>query len=442
MEIRHRPDGHRALDRRIAAIALPALATLAADPLYDLCDTAILGHLGTHQLAGAAIASRILGLGYAIFIFLLFGTTASVARLIGANRARDAVAEAIGAMWLGVALGVGAAVVVGLGGHGLIGAMGGHGSVAEHAWTYLSVSLLGFPAFMLVMGGTAYRRGQGDTRTPFVIAVATVAANLIIEVTLVYGFGFGVGASALGTVIAKWTGAIVYIALVSGAARRLGATVRPHLATIVRLLRVGGDLIVRTVALQLTIVVATALAARHGATQLAAYSIAMQIWMFCAYVSDGLEIAGHTLVAGELGRISAEGARLVARRIMAWSLRLGLLVGVIVLGFRDVVPAAFTDDVRVAHATALALIWVALLQPLNAVAFALDGILVGAGDQRFLAKAMVAAFAVFGCVALVIRGDGSGAGAIFVALGAFMAVRSVAGLARFAGDCWIRLGAV
>ena len=429
------------IDRRIAALAIPALATLAADPLYDLCDTAILGHLGTHQLAGAALASRILALGYAIFIFLLFGTTASVARLIGAGRRRDAASEAVAAMWLGAALGIGAVIVVGFAGRTLISVLGGSGAVAGYAWTYLWVSLAGFPAFMLVMAGTGYLRGNGNTRLPLAVALTTVGGNLVIEIVLVYGFGFGVGASALGTVIAKWAGAIIYLVLVARSANRLGAARRPNIAAIRRLARVGRDLIVRTIALHLAVVGATGLAARQGATELAAYSIAFEIWMFGAYVSDGLEIAGHALVGGALGRNDADEARHIARRILTWSVRVGIGVGVIILVTHTLLPRAFTSDATLRAAAASALIGVACLQPINAVAFALDGILVGASDQHFLARAMLLALAAFVVAALVADATITGLGGVLLAATTGMAVRCAAGLARYRSDRWIKLGA-
>src|SRR5262249_37809903 len=151
-----------------------AALALATDPLYDLCDTAILGHVGTAQLAGAALASRILAFGYAAFVFLMFGTTAAVARREGAGEHREATEQATTAAWLAGAIGMAAASVFALCGKQLISLLGGRGAVARHAWTYLSVSLAGMPAFTLVLAGVGFLRGRHDTRTPLAIAAGAV----------------------------------------------------------------------------------------------------------------------------------------------------------------------------------------------------------------------------------------------------------------------------
>ena len=303
-----------AWDRRIASIAIPATIALATEPLYDLVDTAILGHLGTSQLAGAALAMRVLGLGNSVFIFLMFGTTAAVAKRLGAGDERGATRAAVDAAWLAVALGSAAAVVLALCGQWAIGALGGHGAVATTAWIYLRTSLFGLPAFTLLMAGVGTLRGRGDARTPLRVAAASVTANLAIEVLLIYGLGYGVGASALGTVIAKWGAAAITIALVAAWARRHGASWRPT-RRVRELAVVGRDLLVRTTLLIATLTAASALAAHRGAVTLAAHSVVASVWMFSAYVNDGLEVAAQSLVAHEIGAGRSDGAVAVARAL-------------------------------------------------------------------------------------------------------------------------------
>ena len=422
--------GSRSLDRRIAALAIPAMAGLLTDPLYDLCDTAILGHLGTRQLAGAALASRVLALGYATFIFLMFGTTAAVARFSGAGRPRDAIEEGVGAAWLGVGLGVAAAGVIGLAGPTLIDWFGGTAGVAADAWTYLSVSLVGFPAFMVVMAGTGDLRGTANTRLPLVIAVISVGANLIGELVAIVGLGLGVGASAATTVLAKWGSAITYLVILNRRARRLGARTQPHAATMRRLLVVGRDLVVRTAALLLTLSIATALAARQGAVALAAHSIAFGIWQFAAYISDGTEVAGQALVAHALGAGRPHDAAVAARRLLVWAVGVGLTLTIIIVACRTVLPRVFSDDPEVVSATQGILWWVAALQPINACAFALDGVWVGAGRQRFLALAMGGAALVFVATVTGARTVGAGLWPIWAGLGAFMVARLLPALGQ------------
>ena len=408
-----------AWDRRIASIAIPATIALATEPLYDVVDTAILGHLGTTQLAGAALAMRVLGLGNSVFIFLMFGTTAAVAKRLGAGDERGATRAAVDAAWLAVALGSAAAVVLALCGRWAIGALGGHGAVATTAWIYLRTSLFGLPAFTLLMAGVGTLRGRGDARTPLRVAAASVTANLAIEVLLIYGLGYGVGASALGTVIAKWGAAATTIALVAAWERQHGASWRPT-RRVRELAVVGRDLLVRTTLLIATLTAASALAAHRGAVTLAAHSVVASVWMFSAYVNDGLEVAAQSLVAHEIGAGRSDGAVAVARRILWWSARLGLSLAVVVAVTRSPLAALFTDDPAVRAAAATPLWIVAAIQPLNSIAFALDGILVGWERVRVLATIMAVATAAFALTA----GTAPSLVRIWLGIAAMMVVRA------------------
>lgn len=424
---RRRTPGTRGVDREIRAIAVPAALALATDPLYDLCDTAILGHIGVAQLAGAALALRILAFGYAAFVFLMFGTTAAVARRHGAGHEREAAEQGVTAMWLAAAAGLVAAVVFGALGRTLIGWFGATGAVAEHAWTYLSISLAGLPAFTLVMAGVGFLRGHQDTRRPLVISAVTVTVNIVLEVSLVYGAGFGVGASAAGTVVAKWLGAAAYLVLVARSVARTGASWRPRRDAVRGQLVVGRDLVVRTVVLLTVFAAAQATAARLGVDELAGYAIAFQLWMFAAYAADGIEAAGQSLVAHRLGAGRPDEVALVVRRLLRWAALIGTGLGALLAAAAGLGPRVFTDDAAVAAVATTSLLWVAAMQPVNAVAFALDGILVGAARQRYLAGAMLTAGATFGIVIVVGRSLDWGLAGVWGAVVVFMATRAASG---------------
>jgi MATE family, multidrug efflux pump len=422
-------------------LAIPAFGALIAEPLYVLTDTAVVGHLGTPQLAGLAVASSVLLTLYAVFIFLAYGTTAAVSRLLGAGDEREAAHQAVQSMWLALLIGLGV-IVIGLGLSGrLVGWMGAEGAVATNALVYLRISLAGVPAMLLVLAGAGYLRGLQDTRTPLLVAIGTAAANLVIEVTLIYGLGQGIGASALATVLAQVGGAAVYVRRVGRAARRHGADLAPHPASLAVLARVGGDLLVRTAALRAALVVATAVAARLGSVDVAAHLIAFEIWNFLALGLDAIAIAGQAMVGRALGAGDGPGARDAGRRMIEWGVALGALIGVLVAVLRTVLPHLFTDDPEVLALATFLLLWVAALQPVNAVAFVLDGVLIGAGDMRFLAGAMIVAAAVFIPAALLVLALDAGIGWLWASLGLLMATRASTLLARFASDRWIVLGA-
>lgn len=427
-------------DREIARLAVPAFGALIAEPLYVLTDTAVIGHLGTPQLGGLAVASSVLLTLYAVFIFLAYGTTAAVGRLLGAGDERAAAHQAVQSMWL--ALGIGMAVT-GLGlalSEALVGWMGAEDAVRANALVYLRISLLGVPSMLLVLAGTGYLRGLQDTRTPLVIALGTAIANLVVEVVLIYGFGQGIGASALATVLAQTGGAAIYVQRVARAARCGGTALVPHGASLVGLARVGRDLVVRTAALRATLVVATAVAARLGTVDVAGHQVAFEIWSFLALTLDAVAIAGQAMVGRALGAGDGDMARSAARRMIEWSVALGVALGIATAALHSLLPRVFTSDEEVVALAGFLLLWVAALQPVNAVAFVLDGVLIGAGDMRFLAWAMVGAAAVFVPAALAVVALDLGIGWLWAALGLLMVTRAASLSARFATNRWLVLG--
>lgn len=428
-------------DAKIWALALPALGALVTEPLYVLADTAVVGHLGTPQLAGLAVASSALLALYSIFIFLAYGTTAAVSRLLGAGDERAAAHQAVQSLWLAGLTGVGVAALGLIAADPLVSLMGASAESHDFALTYLRISLLGTPAMLAVLGGTGYVRGLQDTRTPLVVAAGTALGNLALEVVLIFGLDFGIGASALSTVVAQIAAAAVYVRLIARAATARQVGLRPHGTTIRALIRVGGDLLVRTLALRAALTVSTAVAARMGTVEVAAYQIGWEVWSLLAYALDAVAIAGQAIVGRALGASDEAEARGASWRMIHWGIALGVLFGVLTALSRWLVPHAFTSDPQVIALAGFVLLWVAALQPVNAVAFVLDGVLIGAGDQRFLAKSMVAAAVLFVPLAVGVQLAGLGIGWLWAALGLLMFSRAALLLVRFAGRRWVVLGA-
>jgi putative MATE family efflux protein len=428
-------------DREIARLAVPAFGALIAEPLYVLTDTAVVGHIGTPQLGGLAVASSVLLTLYSVFIFLAYGTTAAVSRLVGAGDEREAAHQAVQSMWLALLIGLGVTALGLVLSDSLVGWMGASGAVRTNALIYLRISLLGVPSMLLVLAGTGYLRGLQDTRTPLLVAIGTAVANLVIEVVLIFGFDQGIGASALATVVAQTAGAVVYVRRLGVAARRQAADLAPHPASLAALGRVGRDLLVRTAALRAALVVATAVAARLGTVEVAAHQIAFEIWSFLALGLDAIAIAGQAMVGRALGAGRAAEARAQGRRMIEWGIALGVVVGVLVAALNTLLPQLFSGDAEVVALASFLLLWVAALQPINAVAFVLDGVLIGAGDMRFLARAMLGAAAVFIPAALAVLALDGGIGWLWASLGLLMATRAATLLARFTSDRWVVLGA-
>jgi putative MATE family efflux protein len=433
--------GRSPWDRQILRLAVPAFGALVAEPLYVLADTAVVGHLGTPELAGVAIASSVLLSLHALCIFLAYGTTGTVARLLGAGEERAAAHEAVQGLWLAWLLGWGLALVVFVLSPALVDLLGADGEVAGHALLYLRISLFGLPALLGALAGTGYLRGLQDTRTPLAVSIGSAGVNLVAEVVLIYGFGFGVGASALSTVAVQWGAAAVYVRAVGRPARRHQTRLRPEWSSLRRLLVVAGALVMRTSALRSALVLATAVAARMGTAQVAAHQIAFEVWSALALALDALAIAAQATVGRLLGASDAASARAAGNRILELGVLAGLGAGAAVAALHGVLPSVFTDDPAVVDQAGLVLWFVAAFQPLNGLVFALDGLLIGAGDLRFLAVAMVAAAAVFVVAGTLVLVSGAGLGWLWMAIGAFMAARLVPLLIRWRGTAWAIEGA-
>ena len=420
-------------DREIGRLALPALGALAAGPLYVLADTAIVGHLGTPQLAALALAGALLTTLTDLADFLSYGTTAQVARLHGAGEEARAAGVAAQALWLAAATGVLVLVLVQVLATPAIGLLGGEGRVAQECETYVRIAAFGVPFMLVALAGEGFLRGVSDLRTPLVILVTANALNVVLDLGFVYGLDWGLAGSAWGTVIAQ-------VLMGAAFARRMLAAPadsrRPDWARMRPLVRMGGDLTLRSLALLSAFVLGSALAARMGTAQIAAHNIAFQLFLFLALVLDAIAIAGQIIVGRALGAARAAEAWAASRRMIGWSVVVGGVVMGVLLAGTDLIPRAFTSDEEVIEQARAMWPLFALMQPAAAIIFALDGILIGAGDTRFLALAMLAALVVY----LPLAFAASTLTALWWALLALMGVRLVTAGARFVRGRWAVVG--
>ena len=435
-------DSRRRHDREILALALPAFGALVAEPLFVMADSAIVGHLGTPQLAGLGVAATTLTTGVNIFVFLAYATTAAVARRIGAGDRATAIQQGIDGIWLALALGVLVAAVIVPGAPLLTGLFGAPGNATGYAVTYLQISALGIPAMLAVLAATGVLRGLQDTRTPLTVAVAGFASNAVLNLVLVHGAGLGIAGSAWGTVIAQCGMAAVYLTVVVRGARRHGAPLRPDLAGIRACAGAGVPLLMRTVSLRAVLVIATAVAARLGDAQVAAHQILLTLWSLLAFALDAIAIAGQAVIGRSLGAGDPEGARSACRRMVGWGTAVGILLGVLVAAGRPLFIPLFTSDPAVREALLPALLVVAVSEPVCGAVFVLDGVLMGAGDGPYLAWAMVGTLAVFVPTALAVPALGGALTSLWWAMTLFMLTRLVFLWARTRSGRWIVTGAV
>ncbi|ADI08472.1 putative DNA-damage-inducible protein F [Streptomyces bingchenggensis BCW-1] len=429
-------------DREIVALALPAFGALVAEPLFVMVDSAVVGHLGTPQLAGLGVAAALLTTAVNIFVFLAYATTAAVARRVGAGDLAGALRQGLDGIWLALLLG-GAVIAVTLPtAPELVGLFGASGTATPHAVTYLRISSLGIPAMLVVLAATGVLRGLQDTRTPLYVAIGGFMANAALNAALVYGAGLGIAGSAWGTVIAQCAMAAVYLTVVVRGARRNGATLRPDLAGIRACAHAGVPLLVRTLALRAVMVIVTAMAARLGDDEVAAHQVVLSLWNLLAFALDAIAIAGQAIIGRYLGAGDAEGARAACRRMVQWGVASGVVLGLLVIAARPLFIPLFTSDPAVRDTLLPALLVTAVIQPVSGVVFVLDGVLMGAGDGAYLAGAMIVTLAVFAPVALLVPSLGGGLTALWWTMALMMTVRLVTLWLRTRSGRWIVTGAV
>ncbi|MBX9424112.1 MULTISPECIES: MATE family efflux transporter [Streptomyces] len=428
-------------DREIVSLALPAFGALVAEPLFLMVDSAVVGHLGTPQLAGLAIAAALLTTAVSVFVFLAYATTAAVARRVGAGELQAAIRQGMDGIWLALLLGAAVVAVTVPAAPWLIDLFGASDTAAPYAITYLRISSLGIPAMLVVLAATGVLRGLQDTRTPLYVAIGGFTANAVLNVTLVYGADLGIAGSAWGTVIAQCGMAAVYLVVVVRGARRHGASLRPDAAGIRASAQAGLPLLVRTLSLRAVLLIATAVAARLGDAEVAAHQIILSLWSLTAFALDAIAIAGQAIIGRYLGANDAEGARQVCRRMIQWGVVSGVVLGALIIVARPLFIPLFTSDTAVQDTLLPALLVVAISQPISGVVFVLDGVLMGAGDGPYLAWAMLLTLAVFAPVALMIPTLGGGLTALWWAMTLMMSVRMATLWLRSRSGRWIVTGA-
>ena len=375
------------LNREIVRLAVPAFGALVAEPAFLMVDAALVGHLGTTPLAGLGIASAILQTIVGLMVFLAYSTTPAVARRFGAGAHGDAVSVGIDGMWLALGLGAVLAVIGSFLTPVVIGWFGADAAVAAQASAYLAPSMWGLPAMFVVYAATGLLRGMQDTVTPLWIAGSGFAANALLNALFIYGFGWGIAGSAFGTVVAQWAMVGAYVLVIGRLARRHDASLSPELSGIRGSARAGGWLFLRTVSLRLALLVTVGVATGIGTRELAGWQVVFTVFSAAAFALDALAIAAQALIGKSLGAEDPAGARHVLKRTVAWGAWFGVVVGIAIGALSGVIGLAFTGDPRLAALIQPALVVLAIAQPVAGIVFVLDGVLMGAGDARYLAIA-------------------------------------------------------
>jgi putative MATE family efflux protein len=424
--------------RRIVALAASAFLVLAAEPLFLLIDTAVVGHLGRVPLAALGAAGTIMTLLAIVGTSLEYGTTGRAARYYGAGRRDAAVNEGVQASWLGLLIGL-VAILIGESIAGPVTRLvaGGAGQVAHDAEVWLRIAILGLPGILLVLAGNGWLRGVQDTRTPVKIVVIANVLSAIASPLLVYPAGFGLPGSAIANVLAQWIGA----ALCGWAIHRERVPAHPHWHVMRKQLMISRDLVLRALAFQAAYLTAAGVAGRMGAAQLAAHQVGLQLWTFIALLLDSFAIAAQSLVGAALGGGNVAAAKSTAWRVSRYGVAAGICFGALMAAGWLVIPAIFSSDATVQHQAHLLWPWLVALMPLAGIVFALDGVLLGAGDNAFMRTVtLVAALGGYVPMAIAALHFDWGIGGVWAGLATFIAIRFVGMAWRTRSGRWLVIG--
>lgn len=371
---------------QILALAVPTLGVLAANPLYLLLDTAVVGRLGTFELAALAAGTTIQSTVTTQLTFLSYGTTARSSRLFGAGKRAAAVAEGVQATWVALLVGAVLAATVITTAPWLALWLTGDEVIAAESTTWLRIAAFGIPLSLLTMAGNGWLRGIRETRAPLYFTLAGVIPGAILVPILVSHFGLS--GSAMANLVGLFITAACFLVKLLRTHR---GTWRPDISVIRRQLVLGRDLILRSLSFQVAFISAAAVAARFGPPSLAAHQIMLQLWNFITLVLDSLAIAAQTLTGAALGAGSAGAARAVGKRVTVYSVIFAGALGTIFAVGAAVIPQIFTNEEPVLAAIATPWWLLVVMIILGGVVFALDGVLLGAADAVFLRNATIAA---------------------------------------------------
>ncbi|MBF9319783.1 MATE family efflux transporter [Mycobacteroides chelonae] len=416
--------GLSGLARRIIALAVPALGVLAAEPLYLLFDIAMVGRLGAVPLAGLAVGGLVLSLVGTQLTFLSYGTTARAARRFGSGDRSGAVHEGVQATWLALIIGAAVVLVVNVVASPVVRVIAASPDVAAQGLTWVRIAIFAAPAILISLAGNGWMRGVQNTVRPLRYVIVGFAVSAVLCPVLIYGLlsapRMGLAGSAIANLVGQWLAAILFLRALHAEQVRLRMDPPVLRAQLV----LARDLLVRSLAFQACFISAAAVAARFGAAALAAHQVVLQMWSFLALVLDSLAIAAQTLVGAALGAGRVPQAKSVARRVTVFSLGFAVVLAALLALGAPVLPGLFTPDVAVLHQMRAPWWFLVCQLPISGVVFALDGVLLGAADARFMRNAtMISALCGFLPLVWLSLAYGWGLAGIWSGLTLFLVLR-------------------
>lgn len=433
--------------RQLFALAVPTFGQLIAEPLFVLIDTAIVGHVSDAALAGLSLGSTVVLTAVGLCVFLAYSTTSHVARLLGAGRRREGLQAGMDGLWLALAIGVALAAALFALAEPICAALGGEGATLDQAAIYARTVLVGVPGMLLVYAANGIFRGLQKVGITLAAAVSGAALNTVLDVLFVIVFGWGIAGSGVATALAQWFMCLFLVVPAVRWARAGGARLRPQLSGIANAGGEGAPLFLRTLAMRAAFVASVMAATSMGTEVLAGYQVVNATWSVALNILDSVAIAGQTLVGAQIGAKDYAHARELVRFTSRAGLIAGVVVGVAFALAGLVAGPLFSENLAIQQIAAAGMVATGVFMPLMGWMWALDGILIGAGDFRYLAAtvaasaaAHIAALAVLVfAVSSLLPNDLARIAALWTVMGVFlMGGRGIANGLRVRGDAWMR----
>lgn len=467
------------LGLEIVHIALPTLLALVADPAASLIDTAFVGHIGPVELAAVGISIAVFNQVSKIAIFPLVSITTSFVaeedtteqlstkeqvyeklenatsvntemevliplvdstsssssiasdcmEMVKHEHVRRHIPSASSALVIGSVLGVIQTLFLIFAANPILSYMGvdSNSPMLRPARQYLTLRSLGAPAVLLSLAMQGVFRGFKDTKTPLYATIVGDAVNIILDPILMFVFHMGISGAAIAHVLSQYLISLILLWRLNKQVDLLTPGVKD--LRFGQFLKNGGMLLVRVIAATFCVTLAASLAARQGATSMAAFQVCLQIWLAASLLADGLAVAGQAILASAFARKDHSKVVATASRVLQMALVLGLMLSVLLTVVLKYASRLFTKDIDVLQLISLGIPFIAVTQPVNALAFVFDGVNYGASDFAFSAYSMVLV-ALVTIVCLFVLSSSHGFVGIWVALTIFMSLRTLVGFWR------------
>lgn len=434
--------GMESLGREVVRLAAPAFGAMVAPSVLLLTEAAFIGAIGTSALAGYAAGAAVFGIASSLSYFLAYASTSVVSRRFGAGQPREAVADGINYITLGLGVGLGVGALIWFGAPTFVGWVGVSDSALANAVDWLRGGVFAAPALMGSMATIGLFRGLQDTRVTLYVTLFVVSVNIALCALFLFGFGMGTFGAGLAMSIAEVSGFAAYLAFLLRYARSVGAPMYPtHLGGVMSAMRVGAPLLWRSTMMRVVFTGVIVVAAKLGTEEVAAFNVSLHFWYVLANLLDAIAIAAQAIIGKRLGASEGHLVHDIVRRLLRWSMLYGVIIGVLTMLSAPFAPALISDDAAVRTLLMQCLLIIGIHQPLAAVVFLLDGVLVGSGDSKFLAFVLTMALLAFLPVAWAVVHFELGVIGLWCAMITFLVTRAVFMLPRASSDAWIVEGA-